>query len=1196
MQSNLGVLGVKNSTPLIPPIQNYNPFPSKMKHPLLLAVLLFTSLFLAQKTNAQSITINGPAGSGAFGSQVYALPNGNYVVADPEYDEGSIDDVGAVYLYHGSTHALISTLKGSTAGDKVGTGILILSESDFAVVSYYWNNGTATNAGAITWGSNITGVNGIVSASNSLIGTSTNDHVGYPLYVLSNEKYVLASPEWDNGTIEDVGAVTLIDNMAPLTGEINATNSILGSSLNDRIGVNIGPLDNGNFVIFSPFWDNGDIIDAGAVTWIDGSITSLSGHITTENSLYGSTEDDNVGFFGSLLSNGNFLVQSPLWSSDNAVQAGAVTWVNGSNGIIGPVNASNSLVGSSEGDFVGLYCEALIDNSNYVVLSPGWDSGDSVDVGAVTWASGATGIAGEINATNSLIGTNSYDQVGGNGYATLLSNGNYVIHSPYWKNGTTCSAGAVTWADGTIGIQGEITSSNSLVGTSAYDMEHGYITPLSNGNYVISSPDWTNNTISSAGAVTWADGSTGINGEITSANSLVGTSEYDKVGSNVVHELTNGNYVVASPNWNNGTTSKAGAATWGDGSAEITGEVSVNNSLVGTSEDDRVGSEIISLNNGNYVVSSTQWNSSEANTVGAATWGNGTSGSMGEVNSSNSLIGSSSDDFQSVKILPLKNGNYVVSASGWDNDAVVNAGAVTWGNGTIGTTGEISSSNSLVGSTTEDGIGDQYIIPLYNGNYIVRSPFWDNGTIGDAGAITWGNGTGGTIGEISIDNSVVGTSQDDKVSLTDGYALPDGNFMLASEAWSNNAGAVTFINSASSTTGTINECNSVVGKTQRSTPSAFAYDYNGYNSYLLVGKPADSEVVIYHPTFKELAVNEDEITTSIVGNGGVPVLLINDDCRIIASFTPQEENPVTGIVSAKVWVDEDQAKRYLKRHYEITPDNNAAEVKASVTLYFSQAEFNAYNTQNPAPALLLPANESDATGKANLLIEKLPGKSSDGSGKPNSYTTGTAQTIDPRDYNIVWNATADRWEVTFDVTGFSGFFVKTLDEPLPVRLVSFTAKAVENTAQLQWSVADAMNFSHFEVEKSSNSKQFTKVDDVQLASTNYLFTDPKAATSPLVYYRLKLVDLDGSYTYSRIEPVRFDKSQLLASGYPNPFNATLTLVSNSNQTASITNLVGNTIVSIQLVPGENKVSTNNWPNGLYLVRTSNGELVKVIKE
>ena len=77
------------------------------------------------------------------------------------------------------------------------------------------------------------------------------------------------------------------------------------------------------------------------------------------------------------------------------------------------------------------------------------------------------------------------------------------------------------------------------------------VTPLTNGNYVVSSPGWDNTSpaTSNAGAVTWANGSIGISGPVTAANSLVGTSASDQVGITGVTPLTNGNYVVSSQNW-----------------------------------------------------------------------------------------------------------------------------------------------------------------------------------------------------------------------------------------------------------------------------------------------------------------------------------------------------------------------------------------------------------------------------------------------------------------------------------------------------------------------------------------------------------------------------------------------------------------------------------------------------------------------
>ena len=117
---------------------------------------------------------------------------------------------------------------------------------------------------------------------------------------------------------------------------------------------------------------------------------------------------------------------------------------------------------------------------------------------------------------------------------------------------------------------------NSLIGDTSDD-QLGFadynvsaVTELSNGNYVVSSPNWDRGTTMDAGAVTFGDGLTGVSGNISLINSLVGSSEYDSLGLNgyetaAVTALSNGNYVVSSPNWDRGTTMDAGAVTFGDG-------------------------------------------------------------------------------------------------------------------------------------------------------------------------------------------------------------------------------------------------------------------------------------------------------------------------------------------------------------------------------------------------------------------------------------------------------------------------------------------------------------------------------------------------------------------------------------------------------------------------------------------------------
>ncbi len=499
-----------------------------------------------------------------FGSQVVILNSGNIVVTSPYDDAGGID-AGAVYLFNGLTGALISTLTGSSANERVGIGgVTALSNGNYVVRSPYWSNGVAVDAGAVTWGSGTSGVSGVLSSLNSLVGSSSSDNIGGSvIYTLSNGSYVVISHGWDNGSAVDAGAVTWGSGTSGVSGEVSSLNSLVGSTSYDYVGFGgFVALSNGNFVVRSSNWHNGSAVSAGAVTWGSGT-SGVSGVVSAINSLVGSTSGDSVGN-GNVheLSNGNYVVRSPYWDNGVTVDAGAVTWGSGTSGVSGIVSSSNSLVGSTYGDVVGGHGFTALSNGNYVVISQGWDNGSAVDAGAVTWGSGTSGVSGVVSSSNSLVGSASYDYAGNYG-VIALSNGNYVVRSPYWDNGVTVDAGAVTWGSGTSGVSGIVSSSNSLVGSTYGDVVGGHgFTALSNGNYLANSPSWDNGSAVDAGAVTWGNGSSGVVGEVSSLNSLVGTNSGNQVGFGGVVPLSNGNYVVRSYYWDNGGATDAGAVTW----------------------------------------------------------------------------------------------------------------------------------------------------------------------------------------------------------------------------------------------------------------------------------------------------------------------------------------------------------------------------------------------------------------------------------------------------------------------------------------------------------------------------------------------------------------------------------------------------------------------------------------------------------
>ncbi len=174
---------------------------------------------------------------------------------------------------------------------------------------------------------------------------------------------------------------------------------------------------------------------------------------------------------------------------------------------------------------------------------------------------GSPALSGVVSTSNSLYGTTANDLVGTG--VTALLNGNYVVSSLQWSNGATAQVGAVTWANGVSGLTGAVSTSNSLYGSTANDrVGIGGVTALPNGNYVVNSYAWSNGATSQVGAVTWANGANGLAGAVSTSNSLYGTTANDRVGGGGVTALSNGNYVVSSLQWSNGATLRVGAVTW----------------------------------------------------------------------------------------------------------------------------------------------------------------------------------------------------------------------------------------------------------------------------------------------------------------------------------------------------------------------------------------------------------------------------------------------------------------------------------------------------------------------------------------------------------------------------------------------------------------------------------------------------------
>ncbi len=114
---------------------------------------------------------------------------------------------------------------------------------------------------------------------------------------------------------------------------------------------------------------------------------------------------------------------------------------------------------------------------------------------------------------------------------------------------------------------------------------------------------------------------------------------------------------------------------------------------------------------------------------------------------------------------------------------------------------------------------------------------------------------------------------------------------------------------------------------------------------------------------------------------------------------------------------------------------------------------------------------------------------------------------------------------------------------LPVNLLSFQATLKDKNASLNWITANHFNFSHFVVEKSTDARTFTETAvlfteaTTSTAESSYKYKDNlQNSTAKIVYYRLKMVDNDGTIAYSETRMVRLasEQTKVLISTFPNP--------------------------------------------------------------
>ena len=281
----------------------------------------------------------------------------------------------------------------------------------------------------------------------------------------------------------------------------------------------------------------------------------------------------------------------------------------------------------------------------------------------------------------------------------------------------------------------------------------------------------------------------------------------------------------------------------------------------------------------------------------------------------------------------------------------------------------------------------------------------------------------------------------------------------------------------------------------------------------------------------------------------------------------------SGNIKFSSYTDNNATDNYQVSDYKPTDVTNmengdAADNSANVVDRFWIMDANGY-TDKPNVTLSFTYDDDEVTATNNTLSE--------------------ADIFPQR-----WNSTASQWhDVTLSGTlnttsntvsavtvakenFFRSWALVSSVTPLPVELISFEPKCIDNQTVIKWTTAAEINNSHFEIQHSTDGNSWSTIDSVQGAGNsttviNYEQPVKVNSNQEVDYYRLKQVDFDGKSAHSDIKPCSCDGGLEITSLYPNPSDGEVNILINSTEGGTLSlkiydtlgKLIVNDVLTIQ---------------------------------
>jgi hypothetical protein len=339
------------------------------------------------------------------------------------------------------------------------------------------------------------------------------------------------------------------------------------------------------------------------------------------------------------------------------------------------------------------------------------------------------------------------------------------------------------------------------------------------------------------------------------------------------------------------------------------------------------------------------------------------------------------------------------------------------------------------------------------------------------------------------------------------------------------------------------------------------------------------------------------------------------DGKIIASINPNGQNMGNTEVQAFIHtgtVRVDAGQYYHNRNITIKPANTTLPDSATIRFYFLDAETEVLLNATGCGGCGKPrsAYELGITKYSNTNDALENGTLSD------NYSGGTHSFILP--VNVKKVPFDKGYYAEFKVKDFSEFWLNNGgpggNQALPVELIYFTATKNGENVLLDWKTGSESNSSHFELELARGDEEyrqnrFTRIGEIQSHGNSsveqyYQFRDEETGKTGVRYYRLKMVDRDGRFTYSPVRAVLFEE-EIRWQLYPNPTGGVFNLIFQAEQGETVhvkiydsygrvvrhLRLIANAFIQKSTID----LSSSAYASGVYMVEVTTSNQQRVFR-